>query len=176
MYLYLSVKRVPRNKPCKYLRVHAQCQKAPGFYQTKGVAAPSQGPQAVQRPLGEIKHNYFHIFAVGALKSSIVKKFRLQPVAGLCKYGHIIIIIIVLIITSNIKRNNDNYYGIPRAPRAKSAYFKCYFTAARGTMVAMLAVASTVIRWHIESCSLVQSVFVFSVNALTGAYFTAGDH
>ena len=43
------------------------------------------------------------------------------------------------------------------------------FRAARGTMVAMLAVASTVIRWHIESCSLVQSVFVFSVNALTGA-------
>ena len=42
--------------------------------------------------------------------------------AGLCKYGHIIIIIIVLIIASNIKRNNDNYYGIPRAPRAKSAY------------------------------------------------------
>ena len=80
---------------------------------------------AVQRPLGEIKHNYFHIFAVRALKSSIVKKFRLRPMVGLCKYGHIIIIIIVLIITSNIKRNNDNYYGIPRAPRAKSAYFKC---------------------------------------------------
>ena len=43
------------------------------------------------------------------------------------------------------------------------------FRAARGIMVAMLTVASTVSRWHIEPCSLVQSVFVFSVNTLTGA-------
>ena len=31
LYLYLSVKRVPRNKPCNDLRVHTQCQKGPGF-------------------------------------------------------------------------------------------------------------------------------------------------
>ena len=43
------------------------------------------------------------------------------------------------------------------------------FRAARGTMIDMLTVASTVSRWHIEPCSLVQSDFVFSVNTLTGA-------
>ena len=50
LYLYLSVKRVPRNKPCKDLRVHTQCQKAPGLYQTKGVAAPSKGPRSTTSP------------------------------------------------------------------------------------------------------------------------------
>ena len=64
-----------------------------------------------------------------------------------------------LIITSNIKRNNTVYRARPGL-RARSS---------RGTMVAMLAVAITASRWHVEPCSLVQSVFVFSVNALTGA-------